>query len=125
MNITKHPITKTFGLEFRGLDIAQGLDQETMVMLSDAFISHKLLLFRDQNLTPEQYAAFGRDWSGDTRIDGFEEMTVPGYRDVNIVGNVGEYIKMKVTEMALHFGIPTVRQSPMLTLQRSCTAFMR
>ena len=92
-DVIRHPICQSFGLEVRGLDLSNNLTEQTLTDLSHALMEHKLILLRDQKLSTEQFAQFGRSWSAKTRIDGFEEMTVPGFRDINIVGNVGELYK--------------------------------
>jgi taurine dioxygenase len=90
---TLTPLTENFGQQVIGLDLSSGIDQKTQETLADTLIQHKVLLFRDQNLADEEYAVFGRSWTVKTRIDGFEEMTLAGYRDINLVGNVGALFK--------------------------------
>ena len=92
-NINFHPLTTHFGAQASGLNIAQGVDESTLEVLAQALIEHKLLVIRNQNLSTEQYAKFGRAWTDKTRIDSFTEMHVPGYDDINIIGNVGEIFK--------------------------------
>jgi alpha-ketoglutarate-dependent taurine dioxygenase len=86
-------LTDTFVVEIKNVDIAQGIDSEQLKLLANALMEHKVLLFREQNLTTEQYSVFGRQWSEKTRIDSFTEMHVPGFNDMNQVGNVGELFK--------------------------------
>ena len=89
------PLTSGLGLEVAGLDIAAGLDESTISDLSRLIMDHKVLLFRSQSLTPEQYAKFGRSWCHTTRVDSFHEMHVEGFDDMNKVGNCGELFKDK------------------------------
>ena len=91
--VTFQPLSDHFGAQVLGLDLSSKLSRKIMQALSEALMQHKVLLFRDQRLDGEQYASFGRSWTTSTRIDGFEEMTLPGYRDINLVGNVGELFK--------------------------------
>ncbi|MFT7533176.1 MAG: alpha-ketoglutarate-dependent taurine dioxygenase, partial [Gammaproteobacteria bacterium] len=79
----------TFFAEISGLELSQKPTAETMLWLSRALVEHKVLLFRNQQLTTDQYARFGRQWTGSTRIDGFTEMNVAPYDDINRVGNDG------------------------------------
>ncbi|NKB64964.1 MAG: hypothetical protein GKR95_23570 [Gammaproteobacteria bacterium] len=88
--ITFTPISGSFGREVHGIDIALGLDDEQLFEMTNIFVKHQFLLIRNQNITESEYAAFGRRWSGKTRIDSFTEMHLPGYDDINIIGNVGE-----------------------------------
>lgn len=90
---TLKPLTEFFGQEVAGLELASGVEQQSMALLAQALMQHKVLLFRNQQLSDDQYASFGRSWTAKTRIDGFEEMTLPGYRDINLVGNIGELFK--------------------------------
>ena len=83
-------LTPHMGLSISGLDISAGLEQPTIDKLAGLIMDHKVLLFRDQTLTPEQYAKFGRSWCAKTRVDSFHEMHVPGFDDMNQVGNVGD-----------------------------------
>ena len=77
-----------FGAEVCGVDIAGGVGADTLRALALAFVEHKVLLFRDQDLSPEAYAAFARSW-GTPRVDGFAERNVPGFDYMATVGNVG------------------------------------
>ena len=86
-------LTPDFGLEVVGLNIAYGLDQPVIDELSRLIMDSKVLLFRDQVLTPAQYAKFGRSWCPKTRVDSFHEMHVAGFDDINQVGNVGDLFK--------------------------------
>jgi taurine dioxygenase len=43
------------GAEIVGLDLAAGIDQETAEVLRDDFRRHKVLVFRDQNLSPDAH----------------------------------------------------------------------
>ena len=49
--------TPRLGAEFTGLDLAAGVDDATAAALRDAFHTRKVLVFRDQHLTPDQHVA--------------------------------------------------------------------
>jgi taurine dioxygenase len=59
---TLRPVAPTIGAEVGGLSLAEPLDDELRHQLNQALLEWKVLLFRDQNLTREQQAAFGRHW---------------------------------------------------------------
>ena len=82
------PLPGPFGAEVRGIDLARGVGSDALCALALAFVEHKALLFRGQDLSPEAYAAFARSW-GTPRIDGFAERNVPGFDYMATVGNVG------------------------------------
>jgi taurine dioxygenase len=49
-----------FGAEIFGIDFARDIDDATAERLRQDFLTHKVLVFRDQNLTPEQHVAAAR-----------------------------------------------------------------
>ncbi len=82
------PLPAPFGAVVHGVDLSRDLGADTLRALALAFVEHKALLFRDQALSPEAYAAFARAW-GVPRVDGFAERNVPGFDYMATVGNVG------------------------------------
>ncbi len=53
------PVTPTIGALVKGADLAD-VDDETWEEIFDAWMSHSVLFFRDQTMSPEQHLAFGR-----------------------------------------------------------------
>ena len=86
--LSLRPLPGPFGAEVTGVDLACGVGAGTLRALALAFIEHKVLLLRDQDLSPDAYAAFARAW-GTPRIDGFAERNVAGFDYMSTVGNVG------------------------------------
>jgi taurine dioxygenase len=60
MAITVEPVTGTVGAEVRGVDLSSPLGEDTVVEIWQAFLSHHVLFFRDQDLSPEAQMGFGR-----------------------------------------------------------------
>jgi taurine dioxygenase len=54
------PVSGVLGAEIAGLDLRTPLDADTVGALRAALVEHHVLVFRDQELTPEQQIAFGR-----------------------------------------------------------------
>lgn len=85
------PITSSqfeFCAEIQDIDLTKRLDTADMKTLATALMQHKVLVVREQELSTQQYAEFGRSLTGNTRIDSFTEMHVPGFDDMNQVGNI-------------------------------------
>ncbi len=54
------PLGPTIGAEIGGVDLSQPLDDVIISAIRDALMEHKVICFRDQDITPEQQLAFGR-----------------------------------------------------------------
>lgn len=54
------PTNPTIGAEIRGIDFSQPIDERTAGALLDALMIHKVVYFRNADMTPEQQVAFGR-----------------------------------------------------------------
>lgn len=58
--ITVAPISGACGCEIGGVDLRQPLDAETLAEIMLAFEQFLVIVFRDQDLTPDQHKAFSR-----------------------------------------------------------------
>ena len=56
--IQVRPDSGALGAEIGGVDLAQGLDDETVAAIRSALLEHLVIFFRDQNLTSAQYMVF-------------------------------------------------------------------
>ncbi len=54
------PLTPTIGAELLGLDLSQDLDDAMIGDIRAALLAHKVVFFRDQNITRAQHLAFAR-----------------------------------------------------------------
>jgi taurine dioxygenase len=54
------PISGACGCEISGVDLREPLDEETLSEIMKAFEQFLVIVFRDQDLTPEQHKAFTR-----------------------------------------------------------------
>ena len=54
------PISGACGCEISGVDLREHLDEETLTEIMQAFEQFLVIVFRNQNLTPEQHKAFSR-----------------------------------------------------------------
>jgi taurine dioxygenase len=80
------PLTPHTGAEVRGINLNDGVDDETRAALNQAFVKHHVLVVRDQQFTPPQFIdaaqIFGELFQHDKR-----EMHVPGYPRIYYVSN--------------------------------------
>ena len=54
------PITPNIGAEVAEIDLNRALDEETVAALRQALVRHKVLVFRDQPITPAAHVALAR-----------------------------------------------------------------
>lgn len=74
-NITKtyfdvEPIGPTIGAKIRGLDLSKIIDKETLELLENAVVEHKIIYIRDQTINTAQQVAFGKMF-GDLEVHPF------------------------------------------------------
>ncbi len=50
----------TMGAEIRGIDLSKPISRSAFLALHNALMDHKVICFRDQDITPEAHIAFGR-----------------------------------------------------------------
>lgn len=60
--IQVQPIAGTIGAEVSGVDMAAPLGNQLFQEVHDALMEHKVIFFRDQDITPDQHVAFGRQF---------------------------------------------------------------
>lgn len=76
-------ITPTIGAEVRGVDLAGSLAKPTLDQIEKALLEHMVLVFRDQDITPEQHLAFGRNF-GDVYCPAMSPF-VPDYPEIMLL----------------------------------------
>jgi len=61
-NLDVRPITASVGAEVSGVDLREPLDGETRDAILNALVTHHVIFFRDQDITPEQQVAFAKQF---------------------------------------------------------------
>jgi taurine dioxygenase len=85
--ITITKLGKHLGAEIRGVDLSRPLDDATFAQISKAFFDNEVVVFRNQDLTPEQQIAFTRRF-GVLEQHVRKEHRLAGYPEILIVSNV-------------------------------------
>lgn len=75
-----------FGAEVRGVDLSRPQEPETLDAIRHAFHLHGILLFRDQDITPDQHIAFSRPF-GALEEHVQTDFLLPGHPEIFIVSN--------------------------------------
>ena len=76
-----------FGCAVRGLDLAEGVDDETFRAISQALYEHRVVVIKDQTCGEDDYLAFGRQWGAPIQHVR-DDARMPGYPDMLAIGNV-------------------------------------
>jgi len=106
--IDVRPLTPSIGAEITGLDLADELDDAAFAELDKAFMDHKVLFFREQEITSAQHVAACRRF-GDLEVHPFVP-SKEGYPEVMVLRHNE---KFKGTENFWHSDV-TWRQEPSL-----------
>jgi taurine dioxygenase len=77
------------GAVVTGIDLAGGIDATTFGAIDAALNQHSVIVLRNQNLTPEQFAAFTRRF-GDIEINAFNDYALNGHPEILVISNVVE-----------------------------------
>ena len=64
------PLSPALGAEICGVDIAQGVSEQQLADLRQAYIDYGVIFLRDQDITPQQHIAFAERW-GQININRF------------------------------------------------------
>jgi taurine dioxygenase len=78
--LTVRRLSPTIGAEVSGLDLGDELSDSVIAALRGALLDHKVLFFRDQDITTDQHLAFGRRF-GELEVHPFA-INKPGYPEV-------------------------------------------
>ncbi|MED5606260.1 MULTISPECIES: taurine dioxygenase [Pseudomonas] len=81
--LTLEPLSPALGAVVSGIDLRQSLDDAQQQAIEQALLTHQVLFFRDQPLTPQQQAAFAARF-GDLHIHPIYP-SVPEQREVIVL----------------------------------------
>ena len=86
MGFEIRPLSGQFGVEVIGLDLGQALPIEDFDTVRRAWFEAGIMVFRDQNLTPEQQVAFSRRF-GPLIIHVMDQFLLPDHPEILLISN--------------------------------------
>lgn len=86
MTIEIQPLSEALGAAVIGVDLSKPVDDETFEQIHDAHLEYAVVVFRDQDLTPEQHIAFSRRF-GDLDVHVLNQYLLPGHPEILLVSN--------------------------------------
>lgn len=86
-HFASRPLGPTFGIEVEGLDLGRPLAAPVWQAIEEAFLEHRVLVFRNQELTPTDIVACSRRF-GHTEIHLDSSHLLEGYPEIILIGNL-------------------------------------
>jgi taurine dioxygenase len=83
------PASEHVGAEISDVNLAASLSNDTFEKIEGAYNGYSLLIFRDQQLGPEQQIAFARRF-GELEISPRTQFALPGYPEILVLSNIIE-----------------------------------
>ncbi len=87
MSIKVSPATPILGAEVSGVDLSSPLDEATFRAVNDALVEHSVIVFHDQELSPEALVDFSRRF-GPLMEHVLKEALLDGYPEIYRLSNV-------------------------------------
>jgi len=79
-------LNANFGVEVLGMDLASGIDDDTMRFLTTTLYDNQVMVIRNQRFDEDSYLAFGKQW-GTPIPHVLDHMHMAGYPEMMTVGN--------------------------------------
>ena len=87
--IDLRPLTQgPLGAEIVGMDVTSRFGERERHACIDALCRHRVLVFRDQSLTPAQFLAFGQRWGQPVRHV-LDQLRMKNFPEIMQIGNIG------------------------------------
>jgi taurine dioxygenase len=116
--IEVEPISGACGCEIGGVDLSRPLDSETLREVMTAFEHFLVIVFRDQDLTPEQHKAFSRQFGELTELP--QAPIYDGHPDMQEVRREAHESKNVVPSFEhFHTDSPFLRRPPLCVVMRA------
>ena len=90
MALQIEPFDGAIGAAVMDVDLAQPLDAEERERLIEAWNRHSVLVFRDQQIAPDEFLRYSR-YFGDLEVHVLEQYLHPVHPEILVVSNILEY----------------------------------
>ncbi len=89
-SITVEPVAAALGAEIHGVDLSEPQDDATIVEIRSAWLEHKVLFLRDQDIDVQQHKAFARRF-GDLHVHPvLQQMVDQGHPEIIVLESSAE-----------------------------------
>jgi alpha-ketoglutarate-dependent taurine dioxygenase len=120
-HISVEPLSGACGCEIRGVDLTKSLDAPILNEVMAAFEHFLVIVFRDQQLTPEQHKAFSRLFGELTELP--QAPTYEGHTDMQEVRREAHEDKNVVPSFEhFHTDSPFLQRPPLCVVMRALAA---
>ena len=80
-------LTSALGAEIRGVDLSQEVGADLFASVYGAFLTHQVLVFRDQRMPPDRQVAFARQF-GEVQVHVMNQYHAHGHPELYYLSNV-------------------------------------
>ncbi|WP_413804422.1 TauD/TfdA dioxygenase family protein [Streptomyces sp. OE57] len=80
------PLSRHFCAEIKGVDIASPLDESTMREITDAFHRYSVIIFREQDISPQDQIRFSRCF-GELEVHVLKQYLLPEHPEILVISN--------------------------------------
>lgn len=87
MAIKVTPLTDAIGAEVEGVDLSRPVGDDAFAQIRRAHLDHGVLLFRGQDITPEQHIAFSGRF-GEHEIHVMSQFLLPGHPELLLISSL-------------------------------------
>jgi len=83
------PLCAAFGAELTGVNLSRAVDDELYQRIHATFLDYQLILFRDQDVPPENQVALGRRF-GEVQVHVMNQYHADGFPELYFLSNLDE-----------------------------------
>ena len=120
MDFSLQPLGAYVGAEITGIDLRQPVSPETRTALNAAWTKHAVLVFRDQQLAPQQFAGAAEIF-GDIMMQQLKSFVLPEHPKVGTISSRDLPVKDASCMCAARTTTPTTRTFRRRPKARRCT----